>query len=146
MNSSADGMLANCSCSYPATVTWMEKYVNGFSLPIIGIFGLMGNLLTVILFRYIVALNFWILRFDLRCQQQLKSTFFSLLTVLAIVDALCLILLVTDHSFVEYWKLRPTFYIYILPLFWYPLKNILMSTEAFLIMSIAVERFLAVCR
>ena len=142
MNASADGMLANCSCSYPATVTLMEKYVNGFSLPIIGIFGLLGNLL----FRYIMALNLWLFRLNLRCQQQLKSTFFSLLTVLAIVDALCLILLVTDHSFVEYWKLRPTFYIYILPLFWYPLKNILMSTEAFLIMSIAVERFLAVCR
>jgi hypothetical protein len=32
------------------------------------------------------------------------------------------------------------------PYFWYPLKNIVMSWTTFLVMGIATERFLAVCR
>jgi hypothetical protein len=32
------------------------------------------------------------------------------------------------------------------PYFWYPLKNIVMSWTTFLVMGIATERYLAVCR
>ena len=36
-------------------------------------------------------------------------------------------------------------FIYLFPYFWNPVKNIRMSWESFLTMSIATERFLAVC-
>ncbi len=37
-------------------------------------------------------------------------------------------------------------YVYMFPHFWYPIKNILMSWCTYLIMGIATERYLAVCR
>ena len=37
-------------------------------------------------------------------------------------------------------------YLALFPHFWYPVKNILMSWAAYLIMGIATERYLAVCR
>ncbi len=37
-------------------------------------------------------------------------------------------------------------YVYMFPYFWYPLKNIVMSWTTFLVMGIATERYLAVCR
>ena len=79
-------------------------------------------------------------------QQQQRSTFHHLLAVLAVVDILCLVTFMVDHSMVGVWRIRPEVYLYILPYFWYPVKNILFSWDTFLIMAIAMERFLAVFR
>ena len=71
----------------------------------------------------------------------MNSTFHQTLLTLALCDLVFLGFTLCDH-FVD--KTAPI-YILLFPYVWNPLKNILMSWETFLLMSIATERFLAVC-
>ena len=100
----------------------MEKIL----IPTIGSLGLVGNLTAI---------------FVLKCPE-LKTTFHQSLLTLAICDVIFLIFLISDIFIV----VKNVPYIYMFPYFLNPLKNIMMSWETFLIMSISTERFLAVCQ
>ena len=116
---------ANCSCPENILDTWsslLEKYI----IPTLGCLGLLSNLTAILV---------------LRCRE-LKSTFHQSLLTLAICDIFLLIFIMGEILI----DVQNVIYIYIFPYFWNPLKNIVMSWETFLIMSIATERFLVVCR
>ena len=74
---------------------------------------------------------------------EMKSTFHHTLITLAVVDILFVITLIID---LQRFDLDLTNQVFILffPYFWNPLKNILMTFETFLMMSITTERYLAV--
>ena len=76
----------------------------------------------------------------------MRSNFNFLLMTLAVLDTIFLVMCICDYSFMKVWGLHMTAYVYIFPYLWYPGKNILLSWTTFLIMAIATERFLAVCR
>ena len=98
--------------------------------------------------------------------QNQRSTFSLLLTVLAIVDILCIItflgwnynhniyimiffLFVTvDYSVLKVWDVTISnkFLLYVSAYVWFPVKNVLLTLESYLIVAISVERYLAVCR
>ena len=70
-----------------------------------------------------------------------RSTFHHSLITLAIIDILFVSTIICD----TFCDTTSTIYIYMFPYLWNPMKNILMSWETFLMMSIATERYLAVC-
>jgi hypothetical protein len=114
----------NCSCPVNILDTWSSMLEDIF-IPSIGSLGLIGNLAAI---------------FVLKCPE-LKSTFHQSLLTLAMCDII-LILFILGDKVVD---VNNVYYIYMFPYFWNPVKNIIMSWETFLIMSIATERFLAVC-
>ena len=115
----------NCSCPDNLVDTVSEE-LECYMVPVIGGMGLLGNLTAILVLR----------------SQQLKSTFHHSLLTLAVCDIIFLFFLVGDIVIDD----KNVIYIYMFPYFWNPLKNISMSWESFLIMSIATERFLAVSR
>ena len=115
----------NCSCPDNLVDTVSEK-VESYMVPVIGGMGLLGNLIAILVLR----------------SPQLKSTFHHSLLTLAVCDIIFLFFLLGDTVIDD----KHVIYIYMFPYFWNPLKNIAMSWETFLTMSIATERFLAVCR
>ena len=70
------------------------------------------------------------------------TTFHQSLICLAVIEIVFLLLVILDHSL----GFSSPLYIALFPHLINPLKNIMMSCETFLIMSIALERLLAVCR
>jgi hypothetical protein len=127
MNESTHTMLeqtANCSCPENMLDTWTSLMENNLT-PTIGCLGLLGNLAAI---------------YVLKCPE-FKSTFHQSLLTLAICD-ICLLSFLLVDILVD---VNNVWYIYMLPYFWNPLKYIMMSWETFLIMSIATERFMAVC-
>ena len=116
----------NCSCEEPSVETFSRLLLRDFLLPLVSSMGVLGNFVAIIV---------------LRCPE-MKSTFHQSLLMLAICDILFLGLTLHEHFVDVNW------YVYILlnPHIWNPLKNILMSWETFLIMSISTERFLAICK
>ena len=76
------------------------------------------------------------------CRPEMKSTFHQSLVSLAAVEILFLLLIILDHSL----GLESPVYIALFPHLLNPLKNIAMTCETYIIMSIALERLLAVCR
>ena len=70
------------------------------------------------------------------------TTFHQSLICLAVIEITFLLLVILDHSL----GFSSPLYIALFPHLINPLKNIMMSCETFLIMSIALERLLAVCR
>ena len=116
----------NCSCEEPTVETLSRLVLRDFLLPLVSGMGIMGNLVAIIV---------------LRCPE-MKSTFHQSLLMLAICDMLFLGLTLHEHFVDVNWSV----YIILNPHIWNPLKNILMSWETFLIMSISTERFLAICK
>ena len=104
--------------------TWSER-MEKILIPPIGSLGIIGNLAAI---------------FVLKCPE-LKSTFHQSLLTLAMCDIILLFFILGDMIV----DVNNVYYIYMFPYFWNPVKNIIMSWETFLIMSIATERFLAVC-
>ena len=145
-NSSLFPSSAACLCPTYAAVEWAERCLEGVALPATGMMGVVGNIAAILVFRYKRCHHFTSVVLNCRHHQHPRSTFHYLLIVLAVVDSLCLVSLIVDHSMVGVWGIRPVVYVYILPYFWYPLKNIILSWETFLTMAIALERFIAVCR
>ena len=76
----------------------------------------------------------------------MKSSFSFLLMTLAVLDTLFIVMCIWDYSCIKIWGIHLTAYVYLFPFIWYPGKNILLSWTTYLIMAIATERFLAVCR
>ena len=73
----------------------------------------------------------------------MKSNFHQSILTLAIIDLLFVVILIVD-SFSLDLDLKNQTYILLFPYIWNPLKNILLCSETYLIMSIALERFLAI--
>ena len=72
----------------------------------------------------------------------MKSTFHQSLISLSVFEIAFLVLVILDHSL----DFNSPAYIVLFPYFFHPMKNILMSCETYLIMSIALERLMAVYR
>ena len=115
----------NCSCSSIPMVEVTTKYMDKLVLPLVGVIGLTGNVVAIVFI----------------CRRNKSSTFHQSLLTLAVIDILFLSVIITDI----FCDKSSALYVYMFPLFWNPLQNILMSWETFLMMSIAMERFLVVC-
>ena len=114
----------NCSCPENILDTWSSR-LEDILIPSIGSLGLIGNLAAIFVLK----------------RPELKSTFHQSLLTLALCDIILLVFILGDMVV----DVNSVYYIYMFPYFWNPVKNIIMSWETFLIMSIATERFLAVC-
>ena len=95
-------------------------------IPVLGSVGIVGNILAILVLR----------------NPKMKSTFHQSLIALASCDIMFLSLMLMDYT--QY--VNNSLYIIIFPYLLNPLKNILLSLETFLIMSISTERVLAVCK
>ena len=156
-------MRDSCQCEegLPRASVWLE----GVLLPLTGVLGLGGNGLAVMVFRSVRSgrqAGSWESSF--RKFQSQRSTFSLLLTVLAIVDILCIItflgklthwnnisystLHAVDYSILKVWDLTLSnkFLLYVSAYVWFPVKNVLLTFESYLILAISLERYLAVCR
>ena len=53
-----------------------------------------------------------------------------------------------DYSLVKVWEVTVTteFLLYVSAYVWFPVKNVVLSLESFLVLTISIERYLAVCR
>ena len=74
---------------------------------------------------------------------EMKSTFHHSLITLACVDILFVITLVIDSQKLDL-DLNNQMFILLFPYVWNPFKNILMTFETFLMMSISTERYMAI--
>ena len=122
---SDDTQPANCSCSYSLVLNMTSLYMDRVALPTVGVMGVAGNVAAI----------------GIICRRDRRSTFHQSLITLAVIDILFISILICD----TFCDTSSAFYVYMFPYFWNPMKNILMSWETFLMMSIATERFLAVC-
>ena len=95
-------------------------------IPVLCGFGIFGNLISIIVLR----------------SSTLKSTFYQSLLTLAVCDILFLISAIIESTV----SFENVIFIYLFPYFYNPLKNIVFSWETYLIMSIATERYLVVCK
>ena len=96
-------------------------------LPAVGVVGIVGNLLAILILL----------------RPEMKSTFHHTLITLAVVDTLLVIILIVDCQRPDL-NLDNQIFIMFFPYCWNPAKNILMTFETFLIMSITTERYLAI--
>ena len=121
-----ENMEGNCSlqCEESVVDLWAKLVLEEISIPVVGIIGFVGNIVTILILKKPVV----------------KSTFHQSLITLSVLNILFLSFIICDHSM----DLTSQVYVYMFPYFLNPGKNILMSWETFLIMSIAAERFLAV--
>ena len=78
-------------------------------------------------------------------KQEMRSNFNQLLLTVVVLDIALEAMSIWDTCS-YYLELRPVLYLMIYPYFWYPVKTILLTFSTFLTMSIATERYLAVCR
>ena len=75
-----------------------------------------------------------------------SSTFLLLLSILAVVDSVIILQMIWDYTLIETWNLTFLDNDYLRFYFLHPFKSIIFSLETYLLVSIAVERYLAVCR
>merc|ERR1711892_1282838 len=107
--------------------------MEGIILPILGLVGLIGNLLSILVLS----------------AHEMTNSFNRLLIALAIFDSIFIIFVVLDYSFVRVWSWPFTgdsaMYAYIFPKILYPLNNISLCCSINTTILIAWERFTAVC-
>ena len=108
-----------CPNSRQNTGIWLKK----IAIPWVALVGLFGNVIAVVSIIY----------------QKMKSTFHQSLIALSVCDILFLIVVLID-KYVDMPKDLAIIYPYI----WHPMRTILISMEAYLMMSIATERLIAV--
>ena len=118
--------LTDCSCPTVQVVVWAKYILEEVSIPVVGTVGLLGNLAAIIVLSH----------------PDMKSTFHQSLITLAVFEILFLLLLICDQG-ADIWS---DFYTKMVPHFLFPLKNIMMSCETYLLISIALERLIAVVR
>ena len=118
--------LTDCSCPpISQEDVWAKFIVVKLSVPLVGSVGLLGNLAAIVVLSH----------------PDMKSTFNQSLIALAVFEIIFLVLfLFCDHGNGT-WLYTVTF-----PYFLYPLQNIVLSCESYLLMSIALERLIAVVR
>ena len=123
MNNFSSSNCTPCPVSKVNTVTaTLDKHF----IPILGGLGILGNLISILVLR----------------SSRLKSTFYQSLLTLAVCDILFLIFAIIDSTV----SFQNVIFIYLFPYFYNPLKNVVFSWETYLIMSIATERYLVVCK
>ena len=116
-----------CSCFYPTEVEpWAEFILREVSIPVVGSVGLVGNLAAIVVLS----------------QPDMKSTFHQSLITLAVFEILYLLLVIYEQGAIIWSEL----YIMMFLRFLAPVKNTLLTCETFLLMSIALERLIAVVR
>ena len=120
-----------------------------FFQPILGLFGLVGNLLSILVLS----------------AHQMKNSFNKLLIALAIFDSVFIIFVVLDYTFIRgnigivlthnheeclvwQWPItqESSLYAYLLPKVIYPLNNISLCCSIFTTIVIAFERFENICQ
>ena len=116
----------NCSCPLSPEDVWAKFILEEISIPVVGSVGLVGNLAAIVVLSH----------------PDMKSTFHQSLITLAVFEIMFLILIICDHAV----DIQSEVYVVMFPHLLYPLKNILMTCESYLLMSIALERLLAVVR
>ena len=124
-----EGQLNTTDCSCPALSQleiWSNYLLEGVSIPLVGSVGLLGNLAAIVVLSH----------------PDMKSTFNQSLITLAIFEITFLVLLISDHAV----DITTELYIMMFPYLLYPLKNIMVSCESYLLVSIAMERLMAVVR
>ena len=93
----------------------------------VAIVGMMGNLAAILILL----------------RPEMKSTFHHSLITLAVVDILFVITLLIDIQRFDL-NIENQMFILFFPYAWNPFKNILMTFETFLMVSITTERYLAI--
>ena len=93
----------------------------------VAIVGMMGNLAAILILL----------------RPEMKSTFHHSLITLAVVDILFVITLLIDIQRFDL-DIENQIFILFFPYAWNPFKNILMTFETFLMVSISTERYLAI--
>ena len=93
----------------------------------VAIVGMMGNLAAILILL----------------RPEMKSTFHHSLITLAVVDILFVITLLIDIQRFDL-DIKNQMFILFFPYAWNPFKNILMTFETFLMVSITTERYLAI--
>ena len=96
-------------------------------MPVVAIIGMIGNLAAILILL----------------RPEMKSTFHHSLITLAVVDILFVATLLVDIQRFDLNIENQTFILFV-PYFWNPFKNILMTFETFLMVSITTERYLAI--
>ena len=94
-----------------------------WAVPVMGSIGLLGNSIALLSIKYFKS----------------QTTFHQSLMALCIADVVFITVILIDQSYDISTDLAILF-----PYFWHPMRTILISVEAFLIMSISTERFVAV--
>ena len=123
-NSEFSAENSNCSCEDSEEDYWAKLVFEEVLIPCVGSLGLVGNIAAIFVLK----------------RPDMKSTFHQSLLTLAVLDIIFVSIIICDHSL----DLDSQTYVYMFPYFLNPVKNIFMSWETYLIMSIAAERFLAV--
>ena len=96
-------------------------------MPVVAIVGMVGNLAAILILL----------------RPEMKSTFHHSLITLAVVDILFVITLLIDIQRFDL-DIENQMFILFFPYAWNPFKNILMTFETFLMVSITTERYLAI--
>lgn len=109
---------------------WFTFWVEGVLIVVVGLFGLFGNTLSI----------------NILWGKDMRNAFNCLLIVLAAVDSFLILFAMFDYSFVRAFGLTFDLYTYMFPYFLYPATNVVLCMSIFMVVAIAFERFLAVCR
>ena len=109
----------NCSCEESLLEVLSKLWLSDVLFPLVCSLGVLGNLVAILVLR----------------SPEMKSTFHQSLLTLAACDIILLSVTLCDH----YVDVTAPIYVFLFPYAWNPLKNILMSWETFLIMSISTE-------
>ena len=105
--------------------TNLSALLQHVAIVVVGCVGLLGNCVAIV---SILNMKF-------------KTTFHQSLIALSVCDILFITVVITDMNV----DMAENF-AFIYPYFWHPMRTILISLEAFLMMSISAERLLAVCK
>lgn len=116
----------------PHLAAVFQYWIQGIGILAIGIPGLIGNFLSAVV---------------LVTSEEMKANVFNyLLSALCLVDSLMIGLCMLDHGIIRGMDQHWNWYGYSFPYFIYPASNIFLCLSTFVVVSIAYERFVAVCR
>lgn len=124
-----------CYVNRTSMPEWEEnliKYIEGYTLMVVGCCGIVGNILTVAVLHRI----------------SLNNVFNQLIVVLACVDSIFAAFSVLNYSIQKAFKViqyTTPYYVHIWPVIVYPLQNITYSVTQFVTLAIAIERYMAIC-
>merc|ERR1712079_189878 len=106
-------------------------WIEGVILIIVGILGLLGNVLTLVV---------------LSSKRSKRTTFNQLLIVLSICDSLLIVFFILVSTSTTVMSSEPHWFIYIFPYLLWPLGNISITSTVLMVVAVSTERYLAICR